>query len=157
MYLISFLLSLLSIPGQLITIWTVKSIGPSQALLSSVWLSLCVFIAMAAVLAIAGDVLLTILSLTAQFLITHSFTLCYMITSRAYPTKLSNRAMGLTVVTEEIGAMLSPFIGLDGVGLVDILVFCALTLLGGFSITFIRRRIDVALVEPHDDDDTVTM
>ena len=130
-YLVSFLLNLLSIPGQLITVPCVYRFGLRNSMCGSLFLTGTVFIACLLFMLFSPtpppstpptapstswsyDMMLTCFNLLAELFITAAFTLCYMITSHSYPTRLRNRGVGVGVVMGRIGAMTCPFLVVAG-------------------------------------------
>ena len=123
-YLITFLMNVLAIPGQVLSIPAAHRWSCRRCLLLLMPVVGVIFCTMTALSWLTGQFipggidgnrswlnpLLMVISFAGQFVITMTFTLCYAITADAYPTVIRGAGVGLGVMMGRVGAMVSPFV-----------------------------------------------
>jgi MFS family permease len=122
-YVLSSLMSLLCIPGQLLSVTASKRLGVRRALIWGMAIvgGLFGMLAMLTVFSLSlgsgADwlpLLSIAISLVGQFIVNMTFTLCYRITAQTFPTAIRSTAVGLCVMAGRVGAMLCPVVVLLG-------------------------------------------
>lgn len=158
-YLVSMLLSIVSMPGQLASIWVVSIWGSGKGVVSSLGLSgflflLCVLTPYIQIswmdpnkLKELHETIITSLSIAAEPLLTLAFTLCYMITTDVYPTIIRNRGTALGVLMGRLGAIACPLIVVGGeseenkIGTMGMALLCLICWIGASSVLFIWKDL----------------
>jgi MFS family permease len=113
-YLISCLMNLLAIPGQLLAIPLDRRFGLRKSFLGSMASCALVFALMSAITALSSgqllDVSISILSVVGTFICSLQFSLCYMVSFKCYATSIRNTGVGIGVTLGRIGAMVCPLV-----------------------------------------------
>lgn len=159
-YLVSALLNFVSMPGQIASVWIVRKWGSARGVILGLGLGGLMFLVSLVVpyivpLASTSDnslkeiheTIQTALSLVAEPFLTLAFTLCYMITSEAYPTIIRNRGVALGALMGRLGAMACPSIvgdsdGKPKIGAFGMALLCIVCWSGALSVIAIWKKIE---------------
>jgi MFS family permease len=110
-YIVSALLNLVSIPGQLLLVPSTRTFGLKLTFVGSLLFVAFMFITMSVIRFLDGpNLIVLILSFMGEFGIVLSFSAVYLMTAQVYPTSIRATGVGLGVMFARVGAMLCPFV-----------------------------------------------